>query len=269
MHKTEEISTLRPEKKQSLTDFLTNTEPNISQVERIVSGIAGGGLVAYGLKRRDTAGVLLAALGGLLGLRSATGHCQVYDALGIDQSDASVSEWLKGKIEVQKAVTINKSPAELYRFWRNLENLPQFMNHLEAVAETDSKHSHWKAKAPLGQTVEWDAEITEEVPNELIAWRSTENSDIKNAGRVRFKPTANRGTEVVVHLTYEAPAGRLGALAAKIFGEEPSQQVSEDLRRFKSLMETGLIMKVEGQTSGRIGEVVEEKAKARAQGGNR
>lgn len=237
--------------KKSLTDILTNTDTNISQVERIVSGIAGGGLVAYGLKRRDKTGAILAAVGGLLGLRSATGHCQVYDALNIDKSDASLQSWISGKVEVKKSVTINKSQAELYQFWRNFENLPQFMNHLETVKKDDENNSYWKAKAPLGTTVEWNAEITDEILNEKIAWRSTEGSDIKNSGVVEFKPTTNRGTEVVVHLTYEAPAGKLGALAAKIFGEEPSQQVAEDLRRFKSLMEAGLIMKTEGQPSGR------------------
>lgn len=239
------------EYKRSLTEFLTNTDTNISQVERIVSGIAGGGLVAYGLKRRDTTGVVLAALGGLLGLRGATGHCQVYDALDIDKSNASLQNWLSGKVEVKKSVTINKSQSELFEFWRNFENLPQFMNHLEAVKSDDKTHSFWKAKAPLGTSVEWNAEITDEILNEKIAWRSLEGADIPNSGVVEFKPTTNRGTEVTVHLIYEAPAGKLGALAAKIFGEEPSQQVSEDLRRFKSLMEAGLIMKVDGQPSGR------------------
>lgn len=235
--------------KKSLADFFTNTDTNVSQVERVVSGIVGGGLLAYGLKRRDTAGFVLAALGGMLGLRSATGHCQVYDAAGISTADESASK--PTRIHVQRSVTINKSQNELYSFWRNFENLPQFMNHLEAVQVTGEKTSHWKAKAPLGYSVEWDAEVTSDVENERIGWKSAEISEIPNSGTVEFRPTTNRGTEVRVTLTYEPPAGKIGSLIAKLFGEEPSLQVAEDLRRFKSLMETGLIMKVEGQTSGR------------------
>lgn len=240
---------------KSLTKILTNTNVNLSDTERLVSGIAGGGLIAYGLKRGDAAGAALAVVGGLLGLRGATGHCQLKDAIETNKQPnngrSNAQSWLSGKIEVKKAVTINKSQTELYAFWRNFENLPQFMNHLESVITVDDTRSHWKAKAPLGYTVEWQAEITDEILNEKIAWRSLQGADIPNSGSVEFRPTANRGTEVVVHLTYEAPAGKIGSLAAKVFGEEPAQQVAEDLRRFKSLMEANLIMKVEGQPSGR------------------
>ena len=247
------------ENSKSLTKILTNTNVNLTNTERFVSGIAGGGLLAYGLKRRDATGAALAVVGGLLGVRGATGHCQIKDA--IDQTSGSTTNlqgWLSGKVEVKKALTINKSQSELFAFWRNFENLPKFMNHLESVIVIDDTRSHWKAKAPLGYTVEWQAEITDEILNEKIEWRSLEGSEIPNRGKVEFRPTTNRGTEVVVHITYEAPAGKIGALAAKIFGEEPNQQVSEDLRRFKRLMETGLIMKVEGQPSGR------EKSNAKA-----
>lgn len=236
-------------KTKSLNSLLPKTDTNVNQTERIVSAVAGGGLIAYGLNRRGAAGYGLAAVGAMLGLRGATGHCQVYDAVGI--STANEAEAKPTRIHVQKSVTINKSAAELYSFWRNFENLPLFMNHLESVKTTGEKTSHWKAKAPLGTTVEWDAELTSEVENERIGWKSAELSEIPNSGTVEFRPTTNRGTEVRVTLTYEPPAGKIGSLIAKLFGEEPSQQISEDLRRFKSLMETGLIMKVEGQPSGR------------------
>lgn len=248
------------ENEKTLTKILTNTDVNLNNIERFVSGIAGGGLLAYGLKRRDATGAALAVVGGLLGLRGATGHCQIKDALDTTGGNTNLQGWLSGKVEVQKAVTINKSQSELFAFWRNFENLPKFMNHLESVIVIDDTRSHWKAKAPLGYTVEWQAKITGETPNEKIEWSSMEGSDIPNTGKVEFRPTANRGTEVVVHITYESPAGRIGALAAKIFGEEPNQQVSEDLRRFKSLMETGLIMKVEGQPSGRETDKLKTKA---------
>jgi uncharacterized membrane protein len=230
---------------------------NINLTERIVSAAIAGGLVAYGLKRKDAFGAVLAFGGILMGYRGATGHCQFYEIAGISTVDTRNPNspyghaWLSGKVHVTKSVTINKPAAELYRFWRNFENLPVFMSHLESVSAGDETHSHWKASAPFAYSVEWDAEVTSDIENERIGWRSIQGSDIANSGVVEFHSTADRGTEVKVHLTYEAPGGRLGALAAKLFGEEPGQQVAEDLRRFKALMEAGSIMKVEGQPSGR------------------
>jgi len=254
---------------KSVTDILTNMNTNISPTERVVSGVAGGALIALGIKQGGAVGVLLAVLGGGLTLRGATGHCQVYDAMDINTADAQQqkqqprhfgagskkspfsNKLLASKIHVKKSVTINKSPAELYQFWRNFENLPKFMTHLESVTITGDKTSFWKAKAPLGMTVEWNAEITSDQENERIGWKSVEGADIPNTGVVEFKPTSTRGTEVRVVLTYESPAGELGAIVAKLFGEEPSQQVYGDLYRFKSMMESGEIITVEGQTSGR------------------
>ena len=244
--------------KNSLTEFLPNLENNVGKAERIVSAVTGGALIAYGINRRDTVGVLLSLLGGGLAFRGTTGHCEVYKQIGVDTAHSKTPA--SGKIHVQKSVTINKSAAELYQFWRNFENLPQFMNHLESVTNSSDKTSHWKVKAPLGTTVEWDAEVTSDVENQKIGWKSAEISDIPNSGVVEFKETKNRGTEVRVTLTYEPPAGKIGSLIAKLFGEEPSQQVTEDLRRFKRLMETGSIMKIEGQPSAREKEQLKTKA---------
>ena len=244
----------------SLSTFLTDTSQNVNNVERVASAVAGGALLAYGLKHGGVAGTVMSVLGGGMLLRGTTGHCHVYDAAGINTSDNPEgtrkspfkrNSLFSGKIHVTRALTINKSAEELYTFWRNFENLPIFMRHLESVTTTDSKTSHWKAKAPLGQTVEWDAEVTSDVPNDRIGWKSLEGSDIANSGVIEFLPTRDRGTEVKVTLTYEAPGGKLGEWIAWALGEEPSTQVAEDLRRFKSLMETGLIMKIEGQPSGR------------------
>jgi uncharacterized membrane protein len=255
----QEINKIKKFNNETLTNFLSDLKPNVGNNERIVSTFAGSGLIAYGLSKGGILGAMLSLLGGGLFFRGATGHCHLYSA--VDKTTAAPKDI---KIHVQKSVTINKSQSDLFQFWRNFENLPQFMNHLEAVKVTDDKRSHWKAKAPLGFSVEWDAEATGEVENERISWHSAEGSDIPNSGVVEFLPTANRGTEVRITLTYEPPAGQMGALVAKLFGEEPGQQVAEDLRRFKSLMETGLIMKVDGQTSGRIAEVNEERAKTKA-----
>jgi uncharacterized membrane protein len=153
---------------------------------------------------------------------------------------------------VEKSVTVNKSPEELYRFWRNFENLPRFMDHLESVRVEGEGRSHWVAKAPAGTTVEWDAEIYNEKENELIAWRSLEGADVDNAGSVRFEGDAEGSSTIVrVSLKYDPPGGVIGATFAKLFGEEPSQQIEEDLRRFKQVMEAGEPPTTEGQSSGR------------------
>ena len=240
---------------ESMTKFLADTKQNVGDAERIVSGVAGGALITYGLKAGGLFGTAISLLGGGLLYRGATGHCHAYDAANFSTADKAGKREANptNRVHVKKAVTINKSPAELYSFWRNFENLPQFMTHLESVKTTGEKTSHWVATAPLGTTVEWDAEITSEQENSRIGWKSIEGSEIPNSGVVEFLPTTNRGTEVKVTLTYEPPAGYVGSLVAKLFGEEPNQQVTDDLRRFKQLMESGTIMKTEGQPSGREG----------------
>jgi len=146
-------------------------------------------------------------------------------------------------MNVKKVVTINRSPEELYNFWHNFENLPRFMRHLEAVQVTGPGQSHWKTKGPAGQMVEWDAEIIEDRPNELIAWRSLEGATVPNSGMVRFtRATGGRGTWVQVALEYDPPGGPAGALVAKLFGEEPEKQVYDDLHAFKQVMELGEIV---------------------------
>ena len=132
-----------------------------------------------------------------------------------------------------------KPVEELYQFWRNFENLPRFMDHLESVTIIDEGRSHWVVKGPAGIRVEWDAEIHNEIPNELIAWRSLAGSEVDNAGSVHFMPTEIGDTEVRVVLRYDPPAGKLGATVARLFGEEPSRQVAEDLRRLKQVVEAG------------------------------
>ncbi len=154
-------------------------------------------------------------------------------------------------LHVTKSVTVRRPREDVYRFWRDLENLPGFMQHLESVKTTGDARSHWVAKAPAGATVEWDAQITEDRTNELISWRSLEGSDIQNHGSVRFSDApGDRGTEVHVELQYDAPAGNVGATVAKLFGEEPAQQVRDDLRRFKQVIETGEVVRSEGSLEG-------------------
>jgi uncharacterized membrane protein len=229
---------------------------NVGQTERWASALAGGALAIYGLTRRTWGGAVLALVGGTLIYRGSTGHCHMYEMLGVNTAETTdnplVSVPAGRGVKVEKSVTINRPPEELYRFWRNFENLPRFMNHLGSVTTTGGGRSHWVAKAPAGGTVEWDAEIYNEKENELIAWRSLEGADVDNAGSVRFDPAPDgRGTIVRVALKYDPPAGKLGALVAKLFGEEPAQQIEEDLQRFKQVMETGEASATGSQPSGR------------------
>jgi uncharacterized membrane protein len=153
-------------------------------------------------------------------------------------------------LHVIKSTTINRPRPEVYAFWRDLQHLPTFMIHLEAVTPSGDTRSHWVAKVPGGR-VEWDAEIIEDREDELIAWRSLEGSEVPNGGSVRFTDApGDRGTEVHVDLHYDPPAGSVGAMVAKLFGEEPSQQLRDDLRRFKQVMETGELVRSDGSLEG-------------------
>ncbi|MBV8819231.1 MAG: DUF2892 domain-containing protein [Acidobacteriaceae bacterium] len=239
---------------------------NVSQSERLASVIGGGTLVAYGLQKGSWSGLGLAAMGGALLYRGFTGHCDAYQTLGINtarkkRSGRNVSVPYELGVRVDKSITVAKPAAEVYRFWRNLENLPRFMKHLQSVKEIDNKHSHWVAKAPAGRVVEWRAEIINEVENKLIGWRSLDGSDVDNAGSVQFKEApGNRGTEIRISLQYNPPGGSVGSLVAKLFGEEPSQQVQKDLHRLKSLLEAGEIPKTHGQPTGRATNGKEDKS---------
>jgi uncharacterized membrane protein len=230
---------------------------NVGEVERWASAIGGGALALYGLTRGNLPGVALALLGASLVYRGTTGHCYAYQAMGVNTAtgeaeNPNVSVRGGHGVKVEKSITINRTPEELFRFWRNFENLPRVMSHLEAVQVTGDNRSHWVAKGPAGTSVEWDAEVYNEKENELIAWRSLEGADVDNAGSVHFSQSpAGRGTELRVVLKYDPPAGVVGAAVARLWGEEPARQIEEDLRRFKSMMETGEVPAADDQQSGR------------------
>ena len=226
----------------------------------MASMLAGGALLGFGLKQGGLLGTAASVLGGAMLYRGSTGHCHMYDAMDVNTAEDVPEGTQKspfnrraftGLVHVTKSVTINKPAADVYRFWRNFENLPQFMKHLESVTVTGDKTSHWKAKAPFGTSVEWDAELTSDVENKRIGWKSVENATIPNSGVVEFIDKGDRGTIVKVVMTYESPGGKLGEWIAWALGEEPSYQVEDDLRRFKTLMETGRVPTIQGQTSGR------------------
>jgi uncharacterized membrane protein len=216
---------------------------NVGTTERWLSAAAGAALVAFSLRRHRLRSFLL-PLGGSLVMRGLTGRCAVNRAIGRnsarrEQMSSRVASVAGGDgIKVEKTVVIDRSPEDVWSFWRDFENLPRFMEHLESVHVLDDRRSHWVARGPAGSHVEWDAEIHNEIPGQLIAWRSLPGADVDNAGSVHFAPAyGGRGTQVRVVLSYEPPVGRLGAAVATLFGEEPGQQVEDDLRRLKQVLE--------------------------------
>jgi uncharacterized membrane protein len=215
---------------------------NVGRTERIVSGVAAAALAAFAVRRKRLRPLLFPLAGSLIS-RAVTGRCAINRALGRNSARrgrvSPVASVPRGEgIKVEKSVVVHRPAQELYSFWKNFENLPRFMDHLESVTVLDENRSHWIAKAPAGTRVEWDATIHNEIENELIAWRSLPDADVNHAGSVHFDPIGSGDvTEVRVVLSYEPPAGQLGAAVARLFGEEPSTQVEDDLRRFKQVME--------------------------------
>ncbi len=236
-----------------------NHRPNVGELERTASVLLGSLLITSGIKRFSLAGLGVAFLGFRLVKRGATGQCSLYKALNVSTKgddegligSKTFTHPLHQHIRVEHSVTINKPVEEVFNFWRNFENLPRFMDHLESVKVIDEKHSHWVTKGPKGRTVEWDATIIEEIPNKKIAWKSAEGADVANSGQVLFeKAPGDRGTEVKVVLAYDPPAGIFGEIFAKLFGESPAQQVRDDLRHVKQILETGEKPTIEGQPQG-------------------
>ena len=229
---------------------------NVGDLERVVSLVLGG-VAALGAlsslgRRRPLRALLLMALGGDMLYRGTTGYSPLYNALGVTSDDATfASNPLSRAISFKESITIMKSPSELYGFWRDFRNLPSVMTCLERVDLIDGTRSHWVAKGPGRVSVEWDAEIVQDEPGEIISWRSLEGSEVYNRGSVRFEPaTAGRGTVISVQLTYRPPAGLIGAAIVRLMGCSPAQVIKEDLRHLKQQMETGETPTTEGQPRG-------------------
>ncbi len=227
---------------------------NISDLERALSVAAGSAIIAYAMtksRRQDLSPTVMTTGTGLIA-RGLAGYCPVSALVGRDTRRSNTRLALGGRrgVHVHESLTIDRPAPELFRFWRDLSNLPRFMDHLEDVEVRSPVRSVWTAKAPAGMSVKWEARIINEVEGELIGWQSTDNADVATAGSVRFVP-AGRGTEVIVHLQYDPPAGRLGSWVAWLFGEEPGQQIRADLRKLRALLETGQAPGTEGQPSGR------------------
>ncbi|HWG85454.1 MAG TPA: SRPBCC family protein [Deinococcales bacterium] len=220
------------------------TSPDAGEVTKWSLVAAGLAAALIGLRMKGAGGLALMVGGGALAAAAASGKAGVV-------VQGARNEHPKA-IKVVRSVTLNRPSGEVYAFWRQLSNLPQFMEHLESVQEYDERRSTWVAKAPAGTSVRWEAEVTEERPGEVIAWRSLEGSEVPNDGRVTFSDLpAGRGTLVRVTLNYTPPAGPVGRVVAKLFGEEPYKSIGNDLRRLKWILEAREAPTHTGQASGR------------------
>ena len=220
---------------------------NIGEMQRLFSAIAGVGLIMGGLRRGSLGGGALAIGGVSLLYRAATGYCPALGAMGIDMGGMQDTNRLgRRKVhsgqatKVRRSIDISRPASELYRFWRALDNLPRIMSHLKSVDVISDRLSHWVVSTLPGlPTVEWDAEIINDVENERIGWRSLNESDVDHAGSVEFEPSGEGSTRVTVTLQYEPLAGRLGTAVAKLIGQDPELKIADDLQRFKQSMEAG------------------------------
>ena len=184
--------------------------------------------------------------------RTAAALAGVVGITAVDVYAAVTRSQVKPRADLHATVTVTKPQQEVYDQWRRLENLPSFMAHVDEVRTTGPNITHWRASAPFGRTVEWDAEITADVPGERIAWKSINGAPVYNEGEVRFVPApGGRGTEVHARMHYAMPAGKLGEAVARYFGEDPHQQLDDDLRRFKQVAETGEVVRSEGAPGGK------------------
>lgn len=220
----------------SAIDRLPPLRTNVSSTERWVSFAGGVALSGYAATR---GGLLPAFLGGFLLYRATTGHCPVSQALGVSTSDSTTENAVIAAghgSRVDATVVVRKPADEVYRFWRDFENLPRFMTHLIDVDTTTDGRSRWTARGPFGLTVRWEAEITADEPGRLIAWKSLSGSDVDTAGSVHFDRHP-QGTAVRVELKYDPPAGKVGAALARLVGKDPQRQIDEDLRRFREVVE--------------------------------
>ncbi|MEQ8849741.1 SRPBCC family protein [Botrimarina sp.] len=226
---------------------------NISRREQQLSKWGGAALLLAGLTRGRASGLVMSLAGGSLLYRGWTGHCHAYGALGINtagHNDATAVPAQQG-VRVDESVTINRGAGELYERWSDLESLPAVMRHLKSVEVLDEQRSRWVAEGPLGQSVDWEAEVINQREPDMISWRSLPGSRVDTAGSVRFTPLGHdRGTVVRVEMKYNPPGGRVGAGIAWMFGAGLEKQLREDLARFKSVMEAGVAPTTAGQPRG-------------------
>lgn len=224
------------------TDAVDDRTLLLADVENWLALGTGTVLLIAGAARRSTIGACVAVSAAPLLYRGLTGHWPGVAHGGLRSGDTKTALGGERGVHVRESVRVELPVADVYRFWRRLDNLPRFMTHLHQVTEAGDGTSQWVAAGPAGLAVEWQAEIVNEIENQVLAWRSLPGSDVVTAGSVTFDAIrGGRGTQVNVHLQYAPPAGKAGALIARLFGREPSQTIREELRHFKQLLEAGEI----------------------------
>ena len=229
---------------------------NVGDAERAASAAGGAILTAYGLKKGGLGGWLLAGIGGALLYRGSTGHCPAFAALGAStappHTDSIYDPPADGvrPVEIVESLTVAASRTEAYGAWRQFERFPLFMQHILQVLDFGGGRSQWTAQFPGTPNVTWEAELVEDRPGEVLAWRSEPGAQVDNAGHVRFEDAPTGGTEVHVRIAYRPPAGQLGAAVAGLLNDGFARMVKEDVRRFKHLLETGDLPTTQGQPRG-------------------
>jgi uncharacterized membrane protein len=221
---------------------------NVGETERTISALIGGGLLLRSLMRPSW---LMGGIGALIGAvlihRGVTGRCALYGTIGVNTADDQDTSTLGRRkvqtgraIKIEHSISINRSPQDLFRFWRNVENLPKVMKHVRSVEAVNDRLSHWVVETiPGAPSVEWDAEIINEVKDERIGWRTLHGASVTHAGSVEFQAEGDGGsTRLTVTLQYDPPAGPIGATIASWLGQDPKSQIAEDLSRFKEQMES-------------------------------
>lgn len=248
-------TTLTP--RQSTTALASTTAPNVGGLERILTAAAGGALVLASLQRPSTRALPAALIGAGLLYRGMSGYCPVYSLFDVDRAgygNPSVGVRAKRGDKCETSILIQRSPEELYALWRDLERLPQFMRHLSEVEVLNETQSRWVAKGPIGGSFEWHAEIINDHPNELIAWRSLPGASVDSAGSVRFERAPHgRGTILHVSLKYDPPGGKAAATVTRWLHLDLEKQIEADLRRFRTIVEAGEAPSTRGQPRGTCG----------------
>lgn len=227
------------ESSAALHAVATDLKMNVGDTERVLSGIAGFGILAGALRSRGFSRWSLLVAGAALLARSWSGYCPWYRSQQLDRRHPASGVPGNRGIKIESAIEVRRSPEVLFQFWRDLEQLPQVVRQLASVKQYSSRRSHWRISYPLGQTIEWDAEIINEEAPDMIAWRSLPGAVVPNAGSVWFEPT-QFGTRVKVTLEFDPPAGKVGALLAEIAGASPETQLAEALANFKQFAEKEL-----------------------------
>lgn len=225
---------------------------NVEPWERAASVALGAGLLVWAARQRSVRAATV-PLGAWLVVRGGSGYCPVNHAVGRGRMRDDTRTALRGSrgVKVLESVTIDRPPSEVYAVWNDLSNLPRFMPNIERVDAMNRDRTHWVARVPGGMHFEWDADVLERIPGELISWRSLPGSDIATAGSVRFESANGHGTRVTVNLQYNGPGGKVSSALAKLVGRSPSGDTHEGLRRLKSLLEAGEVPTVVGQSHGK------------------